>query len=342
MSRRTINSGGVAFEGDGGEVSPVEADPMGGNTGTATPYIEFLPPYEPPQDFPMLEPIMTDSPMYVNGQRVTCNLDGMAIGCSQAFGMLGHSADIDFANSDPWVLGQLGISWIRREIADNNAPTPPGGDPDTSYATTRYVYEYFFSGISWGSQIPPYSPPSPVEPIEPRRPRGPSPVEETGLEDDPCAGKKGHLDHSFALKHITDRHIEQTPAFAGKKSYYTFGLGFTRGSYTGSTIAKQTSVLNLNQEAYEKGGAITLSGGGIAYVYAPYVKAEAGGNSVSGFVVGADSRNEFQYTNVRTVIVKPDCKTVETSYPGLPAGINATDPRIQGDPTWWKAFNLGI
>ena len=154
MSRRTISSTGVAFEGDGGEVSPVEADPMGGNVGTTTPYLEILQPYEPPQEFPDLLPMTMDSPLYVNGQQVTCSLDGMAIGCAQAFRGLGTSSDIDFANSDLSVLRGLGIwwreVWSTREIGpDPNAP----GSPEFTITTTetRFVGYEYFGNVSWSS-----------------------------------------------------------------------------------------------------------------------------------------------------------------------------------------------
>ena len=55
MSSRRGDRTGFVFAGDGGESSPVETDPMGGNVGASTPYIEVLPPYQPPEEFPMLQ-----------------------------------------------------------------------------------------------------------------------------------------------------------------------------------------------------------------------------------------------------------------------------------------------
>ena len=52
--------------------------------GLATPYLEVLPPPEEPNGDWSFIPIDSDAPMIVNGQRVTCSLDGMAIGCAQA------------------------------------------------------------------------------------------------------------------------------------------------------------------------------------------------------------------------------------------------------------------
>ncbi|MGH8553036.1 MAG: hypothetical protein ACRERS_07055, partial [Methylococcales bacterium] len=150
LSYRSTAVNGDAIFGDGQfDGAPAELDPLGGNTGLSTPYIEPLQPPPPDQNFPYF-PIDTDSPIYVNGQRVSCSLDGFAIGCGQAFSMLGNSADIDFANTSHWVLSQLGIFAVRHAVGNNDAPVPPGGNPDSAYATTRYEYEYFFSGSFWG------------------------------------------------------------------------------------------------------------------------------------------------------------------------------------------------
>ena len=89
MSRRTTDKIGAAVAyGDGGEGSPVETDPMGGMFGTSTPYSELLPPYNPAPEYPMLQSYFDDAPQYINGQRMSCTLDGMAIGCSRAMDML--------------------------------------------------------------------------------------------------------------------------------------------------------------------------------------------------------------------------------------------------------------
>jgi len=99
---------------------------------------------------------------------------------------------------------------------------------------------------------------------------------------------------------------------------------------------KLDKVKALNQEAFEKGGAIPIGRGATAYVYAPY-----GGvpGLVEGFTIGKDARHGGDFTNVRTVTVGPDCHSVGTSYPGLPKGIGAGDQRIVGSPHWWDAIN---
>jgi hypothetical protein len=60
-------------------------------------------------------------------------------------------------------------------------------------------------------------------------------------------------------------------------------------------------------------------------------------------VIGADYGNGLRFTNTNTLILGPDCFTVVTSHPGLPSGVNASDPRIgrigatwqQAGPIWW-------
>ncbi len=85
----TDKLGAATASGDGGEGSPVETDPLGGSVGTSTPYIQqFNSGWEPSPEYPMLHSYFDDAPQYVNGQRVNCNLDGMEIGCSQAYHML--------------------------------------------------------------------------------------------------------------------------------------------------------------------------------------------------------------------------------------------------------------
>jgi hypothetical protein len=80
--------------GDGSyDGAPAELDPMGGNVGLSTPYIQLYEPPQPTEEFPFLE-IFGDSPMYVNGQQVSCTLDGMSVGCSMAMNMLNNGSAI--------------------------------------------------------------------------------------------------------------------------------------------------------------------------------------------------------------------------------------------------------
>lgn len=55
MSYRTTNKlGHAAAYGDGGEGSPIETDPLGGNVGVYTPFITLIIPYDP--EFPEMQP----------------------------------------------------------------------------------------------------------------------------------------------------------------------------------------------------------------------------------------------------------------------------------------------
>ncbi len=155
MSHRTTDKNGVAMTVEGGDGAPAELDPFSSNVGLSTPYFEILPPFEPQPEYPMLLPYYDDAPMWVNGQRLTCTLDGMAIGCSQAFSMLGHSADIDYRHTDPMVLSQLGI--FRSPIygsRDFDDPTVGGGSgSDDDPIRIGVGTETYFIGweyhISW-------------------------------------------------------------------------------------------------------------------------------------------------------------------------------------------------
>ncbi len=102
MSQRTTDKTGAAVStGDGGDGSPVETDPLGGNVGTYTPYIELSSSgWDPQPEYPMLLPFFDDAPQYVNGQRVSCTLDGVAIGCSSVQMMMDVGAAAQCPNND--------------------------------------------------------------------------------------------------------------------------------------------------------------------------------------------------------------------------------------------------
>src|SRR5258708_35589644 len=81
----------------------------------------------------------------------------MSIGCGQAFSMLGHSADIDFANTDSFLLGQLGIFAVPTYTTTSQRVLTEHPNPNVSavYNVTQTFtgYEYFFSNISWVPQL---------------------------------------------------------------------------------------------------------------------------------------------------------------------------------------------
>ncbi len=101
MSQRTTNKLGAATaSGDGGDGSPVETDPLGGSVGTSTPYIQqFNSGWEPSPEYPMLHSYFDDAPQYVNGQRVSATLDGIAISYGQAMNMVRNGSAAQCPNN---------------------------------------------------------------------------------------------------------------------------------------------------------------------------------------------------------------------------------------------------
>ncbi len=93
--RSTLNTG-TAIMGEGGEGSPAELDPFGSNVGLFTPYIELTAsPFEP--EYPSLQQLYEDMPMYVNGQLVTATLDGVSVPLGMALGMMANGSAIPAA-----------------------------------------------------------------------------------------------------------------------------------------------------------------------------------------------------------------------------------------------------
>jgi hypothetical protein len=163
---------------------------------------------------------------------------------------------------------------------------------------------------------------------------------------DPCAGNKGKIDPNRAgypgagLGHVSDRHIDpQDPTWVGSKSYFELGAIFTKGSPSWNKTQREQIVLDILQDAFEKGAANRLSRGDYAYSYAPYYGVD--GYAAIDFI-GRDQRHNYDTTNVRTVVLRitgpQDCTNplLITGYPGL------SRPRdsVNGVPTWvsnvWK------
>ncbi len=105
----------------------------------------------------MLHSYFDDAPQYVNGQRVSCTLDGMAVGCSQAYHMLDVGSAIPaflepFQNSLGFSFTSHGLGIFTWEYYvpgnDENIPLPPIDQ------VTRGHWEqgaYFFP-VSWSPQ----------------------------------------------------------------------------------------------------------------------------------------------------------------------------------------------
>jgi YD repeat-containing protein len=72
------------------EGSPAEMDTLGGNVGLSTPYAQDPPPI--PEA--VYRNLFSDSEMWVNGQMVTCMIDGSAASCAQANSMLASGSGV--------------------------------------------------------------------------------------------------------------------------------------------------------------------------------------------------------------------------------------------------------
>ncbi len=158
MSFRSTTSSGVAVSGDGQyEGAPAEMDPMGGNAGLSTPYIQLDPAPPPDQEYPYFQ-VHGDDMMIVNGQRVPCTFYGFTIGCSEARNMLengsGLPARLDRLQGLPgFSFTSHGLGLFSLTLPDfftNNTghiwPQPHG-----TRAEGWRIFEGGTSLVSWGS-----------------------------------------------------------------------------------------------------------------------------------------------------------------------------------------------
>jgi hypothetical protein len=97
LSYRSTTNDGTEITGEGAEGSPAELDPLGNNVGLFTPYLELIHPPPPEPEYPTLQPMNTDMPMYVNGQRVTATVDGIEVPYGLAMSMLANRSAIPAA-----------------------------------------------------------------------------------------------------------------------------------------------------------------------------------------------------------------------------------------------------
>jgi hypothetical protein len=112
---------------------------LGGNVGLTTPYIEPLIEPPPPENN-LLEPFMLDQgdTMYVDGQRVSCSMDGMTVGCGMAMRALENGSAIPAAlaryqNQPGFKFESHGLGIYTTQYVDSYsvggksfAPTPYG------------------------------------------------------------------------------------------------------------------------------------------------------------------------------------------------------------------------
>jgi YD repeat-containing protein len=161
---------------------------------------------------------------------------------------------------------------------------------------------------------------------------------------DPCAGKKGGLNYDSPRRR-PDQYGQTTA-----RGHITYGhirrdVATDKSKYVASSIIsderKFNIVTGLNQATFRLANGYR-DGGSIVYIYAvPEVDMNhtvlpMPFNTKMQPLVGIDSKSG-KATNVNTLVIKSDCSTVITSYPGLPTGVSPGDPRISGTA---KFFNL--
>ena len=162
MSQRTTDKTGAAVaSGFNGEGAAVELDPLGGNVGLYSPYFTFVNP--PAPEDPSLFLLGEESPQYVNGQRVTCQLDGLAIGCNQAYAALENGSAIPAAlaayqNLPGFSFQNNGLGIFTSFVPGhweyiNGNHSAPNDDVIRVYTDTTFVSAttntFYFSNISW-------------------------------------------------------------------------------------------------------------------------------------------------------------------------------------------------
>lgn len=294
--------------------SPAELDPVGSNVGL----------YNPNQQ--QLQSAGGNTRWGDPFGGFSCKIDWMDAPCSQAMGLL---------SSGIGVIGPLdqfrhdGGGWGRFEC--------PGGILACGY---YYDYDYEFpdpnsdDGIGLGKNIyfhPAETDSGPFYFDLNQQDSNPLIIEnENTPTANPCAGNT--LDYfgrgDVGWRHIVPRHIDQDPDFTGKSQY---GWGFLS---TPNLDARKSRTAAINNLTFKFGGVTVTTNrrGQKTYVYVLAIDANLF-DSIEAFAVGTDEDHNYDYTNVNTLIIGEDCKTVITSYPGLPR--TPSNPNIVGTPKWW-------
>jgi hypothetical protein len=90
-SMRETQASGMLVYPEQAEESPAELDALGGNVGLSTPNVPEPEPIPPPENSPF-QIMHEDSPMYVDGQRVTATLDGLPIGIGRLSSLMANGS----------------------------------------------------------------------------------------------------------------------------------------------------------------------------------------------------------------------------------------------------------
>jgi YD repeat-containing protein len=337
---------------DGTFEAGAEFDPLGVSVGHFDPF-----------NVPTLEPVMSDVPSLAAGPGTPsgrCAWDGIPILCDQAVA-LSSSAAVPCPDNDcgprrvdgRWEpttpragdqakkpAGISGLTWVD----DWEEYYIPGSSDDTydevsglfrDGGVTGVNNVGYFVGGGGGAGGP----------------RGAltSTRQSSALADkaakiaDMCRGVKAKdLDYDVpgqggktGLQHITERHItNDDPDYRNKSKYIFSSWGMALEFDPAKMLAKaQRGVKAFNASTFMYGNRDLQGNGNIVIVYGFPHNVEGPQFSVEFWVgqIGSGQKNHTsELTNVNTLVLRGDCRTVVTSFPGTPGGYSDTDPRIGG------------
>ncbi len=353
FSYRSTTTSGDAMTAQGTDGAPAELDPLGGNVGVSSPYI-FLNggragyPHNPA--LPTLRTFdLFESPMTVNGQRVTATVDGIDENVSVAISELQRGAAVQCPNNycGPQVITVNGQSTITSLFTAYNNGTSGywyhtwgrvGVYTDEEHPRLESQGEWgitgtFFTDAQGGDSLFNLNFFGLPEKLSP-------PIGDRGIgtsntsNSNPCAGHTLNYNAGgdTGWNHIVDRHIDQTIDYVGKSVY-------GRSPITTPTLGiRKARVEAINNLTFNNGGLTvqTDSRGRNTYVYVYGLEKDF--KLIKLFAVGIDNEtpgHQGQYTNLNTLVVGDNCDTVITSHPGLPSTRLTPNPTVNGPRRWW-------
>jgi hypothetical protein len=151
VSIRSTDAAGNLNGGWGTEFEPAELDPLGGNVGFSTPYVELIP--NPPSDLPDWSYLYNENPLRINGQTVSFTMDGMSLPIAMNPSMLAsilsrlRNGAIEVESVSGFGISPMGgLGVIRVDLPDGG-----GSDLENNVVTIqeRYYLEVMSTGDSW-------------------------------------------------------------------------------------------------------------------------------------------------------------------------------------------------
>jgi YD repeat-containing protein len=143
---------------------------------------------------------------------------------------------------------------------------------------------------------------------------------------DPCANIKAS-DLDYSQEHFTERHILDTdPQFAGR-SKYRFNMDIGSRIATEPDPGKKLqiarkAVMDYDAATFKIGGRYQANDQSNIVFVLGFPWGTIPGGDIEWLIgeIGKGLPHAGELTNVNTLVLKPDCRTVITSYPGLPNG----------------------